>query len=367
MSDIQSYNNIGPGEMLKVELEALGWSQDDFAGITGMSLKAVNELLNDKTALTVETARLISKAIGTSAEAWLRLDAAFRLRHLEESEREKEAERYGSVMKVMPVREMVKKGWLPPYDSASRLLREARDFWEVKEPDFGFLEKRTDPCLRRSQGREYYEKFYALAWTRKAELSAAKWKLPVFDKIRAKVIGTRIPELSREEEGIDRFIAELGASGIGFIVLSHLRKTYLDGAALFVKKNPFIVYTGRYDRNDNFWFTAAHELAHIALGHLKKEGDHILDELKDAAESEQEKAADKLASVYLKMDAVLAFCEPYRQYLSRERIRRCADALGLHPGIVVGTLQHEGLLSYKNLNNEKHTVKVKIPASRFEG
>ncbi len=35
--------------MLKDELVYLGWSQEDFAQITDLSLKAVNELLNDKT------------------------------------------------------------------------------------------------------------------------------------------------------------------------------------------------------------------------------------------------------------------------------------------------------------------------------
>ena len=51
MAEIRPFHNIGPGEMLKDELEYLGWSQEDFAQITGLSLKAVNELLNDKTSL----------------------------------------------------------------------------------------------------------------------------------------------------------------------------------------------------------------------------------------------------------------------------------------------------------------------------
>jgi HTH-type transcriptional regulator / antitoxin HigA len=298
MSDIRPFYNIGPGEMLKDDLEALGWSQEDFANITGMSLKAVNELLNDKVALTVETARLVSKAIGTSAESWLRLDAAYRLRLLEDSEREKETGLKGAVMKVMPVREMVKKGWIGPYDSAASLVKKAKDFWEEKEPDFSFLDRRPSPCFRRSREREYFEKFYAFTWLRKAETVARKMKPRPFEQERAREIGAALPDLSRATDGVSRLCDLLDQAGIGFFALSHLQKTYLDGAALWLGANPFVICTLRYDRNDNFWFTLAHELAHVALGHVRNEGDQILDELRDDAETDREKEADALAACF---------------------------------------------------------------------
>ena len=171
-----------------------------------------------------------------------------------------------------------------------------------------------------------------------------------------KALGNELASLSLLDEGPARLVKALRTAGIGFFVLSHLTKSYLDGAALFVKANPFVVWTGRFDRNDNFWFTVAHELAHVVFGHVRKEGDEILDELGDEAESEKEKAADALAGKWLKAQEILDFAEPYKQYLSRERIERCAAELGLHPGIVVGRLQHAGILPYKNLNNYKVAV-----------
>lgn len=367
MGELRPFLNIGPGEMIKDELEALGWSQDDLARIMNMSLKAVNEILNDKTVITVETAKLLGKAFGTSAEIWINLGTSYRLRLHEDTEREQEAERYASVMKFMPVREMVKKGWIGPYATASKLLDEVKAFWGVGEADFSFLAKRKEPCFRRSRSRESYEKYYALAWTHRAREIARLQHLPAYDKTAAKKLGVNLAQFSIREDGIELCIRELNASGIGFFLLSHLQKTYLDGAALFVGANPFIVYTGRYDRCDNFWFTVAHELAHIALGHVRKEGQEILDDLKDEAESEKEKAADGLAESYIHRTEILEFCTPYRQYLSRERIARCAATLGLHPGIVVGTLQHEGLLPHKNLNDYKQPVIERIPALYNQG
>jgi HTH-type transcriptional regulator / antitoxin HigA len=322
MSDSGPFSNVGPGEMLK----------DDLAAILGMSV-----------------------------------NTAYRLRLHEEDERERAAAACASVMRFMPIREMIRKGWLKKQDSAARLVKEAQALWEVREPDFSFLEKRAEPCFRRSAERKHYEKYYALAWTQKAVLGARKLKLPPFDRALAKSFGSELSALSLDAAGSERLIEGLKKAGVGFLVLSHLSKTYLDGAVLFVKGNPCVFWTGRYDRNDNFWFTMAHELAHVALGHLRSEGDEILDDLKEEAADDRERAADKLTERFLRGPEILEFCEPYRQYLSKERIERCAKALGMHPGIVVSRLQHEGLLPYKNLNSLKEPVLDSIPASHRLG
>ena len=104
------------------------------------------------------------------------------------------------------------------------------------------------------------------------------------------------------KEGPAKFLEELNLCGTGFFVLNHLQKTYLDGAAFYHKKNPFIVYTARYDRIDNFWFTVAHEIAHV-LYHLNSKSNPILDNLDNEGLSDNEKEADKLASEYLKHES----------------------------------------------------------------
>ena len=201
----------------------------------------------------------------------------------------------------------------------------------------------------------------------KAKDVARTRPLPPYDKSAVKKIGLEMARLSCLENGVADFISELEKAGIGFFVLSHLQKTYLDGAAIFIDANPFIIYTGRYNRCDNFWFTVAHELSHIVLGHVRKDGQEILDDLKEVAGNDKEKAADALAESYLHGTEILEFCAPFQKYLSRERIERCAQTVGINPGIVVGTLQYAGLLPYKNLNDYKKSVMEKIPASNIQG
>ena len=69
-----------PGEYIKDEIEARGWTQRDLARVLGRSEPKVSELINGKRAVTVQTARELAAAFGTSAEVWLNLEAQWRLR-----------------------------------------------------------------------------------------------------------------------------------------------------------------------------------------------------------------------------------------------------------------------------------------------
>ncbi len=72
-----------PGEIIKDELEARGWTQARFAEILGRPHQVVNGILNGKREITPETALQIAAALGSSAEMWVRMEAEYRL-HLAE-------------------------------------------------------------------------------------------------------------------------------------------------------------------------------------------------------------------------------------------------------------------------------------------
>jgi len=70
---------FAPGEYIREELQARGWTQSDLAKIIGRPLQAVNEIVNGKKSITAETAKEIGLAFGTGPELWLNLENAFRL------------------------------------------------------------------------------------------------------------------------------------------------------------------------------------------------------------------------------------------------------------------------------------------------
>ncbi|HET6247972.1 MAG TPA: helix-turn-helix domain-containing protein [Tepidisphaeraceae bacterium] len=68
-----------PGEYLRDELEARGWTQGDFARIIGRPIQVVNEIVNGRKRITVETAKAIGLALDTGPELWLNLENTYRL------------------------------------------------------------------------------------------------------------------------------------------------------------------------------------------------------------------------------------------------------------------------------------------------
>jgi HTH-type transcriptional regulator / antitoxin HigA len=68
-----------PGEFIRDELDARGWTQGDLAQIMGRPLRLVNELIAGKKQITPETARGLAKAFGDDdAMYWMNLDSAYR-------------------------------------------------------------------------------------------------------------------------------------------------------------------------------------------------------------------------------------------------------------------------------------------------
>lgn len=73
-----------PGEILVEEfLEPLGISQYRLAKAIGKPQSAISDIVRGKRSITPEMALLFSRALGTTPEFWLRLEATYQLKLLE--------------------------------------------------------------------------------------------------------------------------------------------------------------------------------------------------------------------------------------------------------------------------------------------
>jgi HTH-type transcriptional regulator / antitoxin HigA len=68
-----------PGEAIKEELEARGWSQVELADIMGRPSHVVRELVSGKRAITPEIAKGLGAAFGTGATFWINLEGGYQL------------------------------------------------------------------------------------------------------------------------------------------------------------------------------------------------------------------------------------------------------------------------------------------------
>ena len=364
VENVKPFMNIGPGEAIREELEIRNWQQGDLAEVLGMSKKFVNELIMSKKPITVETARLLSKAFGQSPQYWLNFDIMYRLREKHDTDRAKEVEEKAKIFKYMPVKEMVKKGWFKPYTTLKELKRQVLSFWNIKSLDFSFMEDVELPGFKPVDLSLNYNKYYALCWYEMAKKNAKNFRTGNYDTDKLKELAENFHSFLIKESGVEEFISELGETGIKFFVLRHLKKAFIDGASFYDSYNPVIVYACRHDRIDMFWFTMAHEISHILL-HLNKEN-YFLDNL-ELLETEMQQEAKDLAVKMLKVEEIMNYFKTreYQSYISEPRVVYCKEELQLDSAIIAGVLQHYGKMSKKNLNRFKKSVSNLIPEKFF--
>lgn len=72
------------GEILAEEIALRGWTQLQFARILGRPAQFVSDVKCGRKGLTVESAAQVGAALNTSAELWLMLQSAYRLRRLDD-------------------------------------------------------------------------------------------------------------------------------------------------------------------------------------------------------------------------------------------------------------------------------------------
>jgi len=348
-TQIRAAKKFGPGYFIREEMELREWTQEDLADVIGITPKHLNAILREKQPLTIEIARLLGEVFNTSAQYWINIDTAYRLwREQEKTEKEVAADIRGMIFERMPINDMIKKGWLLHYEGLDELKEQVMKFWGMKSLDFSHHDASLLPCLtRKSEAYNQYNASYALTWYRKACLVAETKRLRPYDPHKLKALYEDLHSFTVLDGGTNKFLIELNETGVIFFVLPHLSKTYLDGAAFFSGSNPVIVYTGRYKRIDNFWFTVAHEIAHI-IKHIDEKTPFILDNFSNKERSRIEDEANELAGRMLKHHQITAFLEPYRTYLSTLKIEECALKLKIHPSIIIGKLAHDRKVSYKN-------------------
>lgn len=340
---------FGPGYFIKEQMEYRSWTQDELAEVMGMTIKHVNAILKDKQTITLDTAKVLAEVFDTSPQYWLNLDANYRL-WLDSvpSEKEKQAELKANLYERMPIRDMIAKNWIPVFADVYELYDSILDFWNTKKLDFDEWDKQITPLLaRKSESFNQYKASYTYTWYHKALMVASSYTVQEFDKKGLEELYDDLHNYTIQENGINQFLEKLNQLGVIFFVLPHLQKTYLDGAAFYYQNNPVIVYTGRYKRIDNFWFTIAHEIAHI-LKHLDEKNTFFLDNFSDKEVNDLETEANQLAAEILKHQEIFAFLKTKINYLSTTDIENCAKQLAIHPALIIGKLAFDKTISYAN-------------------
>jgi HTH-type transcriptional regulator/antitoxin HigA len=334
-------------------LEERLWSQEELAAVLGITPKHLGQVMSGDSQLTYALAEKLGATFDTTAQFWANLYMRYAKWNSAENTELTETEVRSSIYERMPVKDMVKKKWLKKsknvreLEKAGPLVLGHQESWTSPSSTKTFT-----PCLnRKSEAYNQFNASYAATWFQKAKHGGQGIQGARLQQGETECTWhVALHAATVDEDSIPAFIKELNACGVKFFVLPHLEKTYLDGAAFMDGKNPVVVYTARFKRIDNFWFTVAHEIAHI-LKHLGDDCPFVLDDLKRGDVDKLEKEANQLASKWLKHAEAIKWIKEHKgTYITQAMVLECAEEVGIHPSIVIGAMAHAELVSFRNLH-----------------
>lgn len=348
---------VTPGEVLEYELELRNMTRTELAKRTGLSEKHIIAILKGKGTIiiTPETAIKLERALGMPVEYWLNLEAHYqetRARLAEQAQLEKDL---GWLQRI-PVNAMAKMGWLQKHKDKKQQLDEVLRFFGIASVEqWDEIWPNVAVAYRQHNKHETFPEAVS-AWLRKGELEAAAIPCRPFDKTAFRQALDDVRALTAETDPV-HFVPALqrhcAQAGVAAVFVPCLPKTGVSGATRWLNPDKAIIQLSlRYKTNDHLWFTFFHEAGHILL-HGKKE---LFIEGPNGMDGEKEEQANVFAEQeLLPRKAFSAFSA--EAPISKAAIRRFAKKIGIAPGIVVGQLQHKGLLPQTHCNDLKVTYK----------
>ncbi len=335
-----------PGDFIRKELEGRGWTQLDLARILDRTPANVNEIIQGKRAVLPDTALALGEAFGTEAEVWMSRESAYRLSLAgpPTDDVRRRARLYG----LAPVKEMEKRGWIRKADDADALENELKTFFAVPTLDEASLQ--TTAVLRATQNNQPLT-LGQRAWCCRVRQLARASLAADFRQERLDACKRELRKIAAYPQESYKISEVLGRYGIRFVVVEPLPSTKVDGVATWLDgSTPVIGMSLRYDRVDSLWHTLCHELSHILHRDESPLDSDLTDQMESVTvvKSEMERRADdEAASTLVPPDELQSFILRVGPLYSKERIIQFAHRMKIHPGIIVGQLQHRQEIGYQ--------------------
>ena len=338
-----------PIEAIKFRMEQAGLTRADLKPILGSRGK-VSEVLSRKRKLSLRMIRELHKQLGIPAEVLL-----------QEPGRDLPAEPAAGGWDRFPLAEMVRRGWFPEFGRDPRVAKEygeemVRSLLTPLRQE-GLQPVLTRQCVRKGSSASDYA---LLAWTAKVVDIARKRPAPTYRRgtLSEEFLGF-LRGLSVLDEGPRVARDYLLKAGVRLVVLRHMPRTHLDGAATLLGSGaPVVALTLRHDRLDHFWFSLFHELSHVILHLEGKAPECFLDDLTKRSSGREEREADQLAT-----DALIPAGRwgkwRSRRAPSARDVVAFAESLRIHPSIVAGRVRRS-LDNYRILSNLVGSRKVRM-------
>jgi HTH-type transcriptional regulator / antitoxin HigA len=343
---------VHPGAILQEHLEARGLSQADFARLTGLTAKLISTIIKGTNPVTAETAIRLERVLGLKAYVWTGIQAKWDLF------RARGAAKFVSKPKEwlsqFPLKELRDRGYLADTKDINAQVEALLSLFEIGLPQ-AYAAKVSALAVHHRQSKAHESsEHHVFTWLMLGEWRARAMTVPPFDAARFEEAVRQIRTLTTEPPAVfEPAMKELCRSaGVALVLEPPISKTCLFGSARWFDVDRAIIQMSlRMKTNDHFWWTFFHEAAHITLHRGKNFADD-----KNGEGDSLEKEADRWS------EHVLVGRERFARFKashprSEANVREFANAVKLHPGIVVGMLQHARVIPFSHLNKLKVTFR----------
>ncbi|MDO9187599.1 MAG: ImmA/IrrE family metallo-endopeptidase [Bacteroidia bacterium] len=335
-----------PGTTLEEKLEEMGMGPKEFAIRTAKPEKTIIAIIKGNSSITPDMAMQFENVTKIPAHFWMNHQLGYD-EYLAREKHKSVIEEAVAWAKRFPVTEMVKKGWLPQLTTIQEKAAAMLSFfgfashaaWE----DY-YFKQQLKVAFRISLAHTK-EPYAISAWLRKGELQAAELSAKNYSD---KDFKDALPEIksvmAKHPKDFFKQLQEICLeAGVKVVHTPCLPKAPISGSTRWVNDTPLIQLTGRFKRNDSFWFTFFHEAGHILL-HGKK--DIFLEKVDyPDYDKEKEKQADDFAIKWTlteEEEKEIINAAP----LNESIIKAFAKKFNTHPAIIIGRLQYDKLIPY---------------------
>lgn len=342
---------VPPGDSILEDMEGLGLSQIETAKRTGYSTKHIHQLIKGEAHITADTALRLEKVLSYSADFWLNMESTYREALAKEAEKIQLAQDK-DWLKQIPLADMLKFDWVKKFADKGQQVAECLKFYGVSS-----VKVWQDQEQNYQVAFKAYEKFNMndiaiQTWLRQGEIEANNIACQLFYKSKLKENLPKLRDLTTQTDPQD-FVPILqkicAECGVAVVFVPTPKNCAMSGATKWIGKNKALVMLSlRYKTNDYLWFAFFHEIAHI----IKHKKQIFLESNKKdfIGDKQLEDEADKFATELLIPPTQAHHLQNLQ---TKAEIKKFAKSIGIASGVVVGRLQHDGIIAYSYCNDLK--------------
>lgn len=348
-----------PGYYVAEIVEDMGITQDEFATRLGTTGKTLSKLISGQIHLSNDLAKKLSAMLGSSVEFWLNLQTAFEEKIIE-IERRKEIDEQIEIMTMLDYSFFEKVAKLPATRSIAQKIANLCQYLVISKLD---ILAKPDFLANFRTGISTVETkniVSAQAWLQTAINFAKQIKTEPFsaEKLKSYLPEIRNMTVQTPEIFVPRLHNIFAECGVAFVLLPHLKNSGINGVVKWISPNRVVLaMNDRRTYADTFWFSLFHEIKHVLQQKTKTVFLSANSEEMQSIDARLEAEADEFAQNYL-IPAKDYYRFAPNKYTSDAQIVAFANTIGIHPGVVVGRLQHDGIIAANRCSCMRDRYKI---------